>query len=145
MRFMKTVTAALVASIATLALAAPAFAEATPAKPAVHADGGAAGKHGKKFPMAGAEFKTAFDQKVATKRQHMESRIASLPADKQKEIRDKFNAGVAALNAEVARAVADNVVTKEEAVKVRELAKQLRGGHGGGHAHAHAKKSSDKK
>ena len=143
MRFMKTVSAALVASIAALTLAAPAFAESAPApKPAVHADG--EGKHAKKFPMAGAEFKGHVDQKIAAKRQHMESRISALPADKQKEVRDRFNAGVALLNAEVGRAIADNVVTKDEATKVRDLAKQLRGGHG--HARAHGQpKPAEKK
>ncbi|MBL8031521.1 MAG: DUF1761 domain-containing protein, partial [Candidatus Doudnabacteria bacterium] len=44
------------------------------------------GKHGKKFPMAGAEFKAKVDQRVAKARQHMESRVTNLPADKQKEM-----------------------------------------------------------
>lgn len=157
MRFMKTLTAVLVASMATVALAAPAFAEtsqaAKPADHAVHAGhavqadgGGAHGKHGKKFPMPGAEFKAQIDQKIAAARQHLETRISSLPADKQKEARDKFNAGVTAVNAEVARAVADNVVTKDEATKVRDLAKQLRG-HGahGGHARKGGAAKSEKK
>jgi len=130
---MKTLAVALVASFATL-VAVPAFAEpAAAAKPAPAAD---AGKHAKKFPMAGTEFKAKVDQRVAKARQHLETKIGSLPADKQKEARDKFNAGVAAVNAEVTRAVADNVVTKDEAKKVRETARALRGGHGHGHKKA---------
>lgn len=144
MRFMKTFAAALVASIATVALAVPAFAEtATAAKHAVHEEG-AHGKHDKKFPMPGAEFKAHVDQRIAKGRQHLETRIASLPADKQKEARDKFNAGVAAVNAEVGRAIADNVVTKDEATKVRDLAKQLRGAHGHGGHGSHAQKGGEK-
>lgn len=126
-----------VALVATFAFAAPAFAETKEAPAAAHAPRGEAGarhgEHGKKFPMAGAEFKQNVEKRIATARQHLESRIGSLPADKQKEARDKFNAGVSAVNAEVGRAVADNVVTKEEAKKVRELARSLRGGHGHGH------------
>lgn len=132
MRFAKSVVAALVVSLATL-VAVPALAE-TGAKRATPAaeDGG---KHGKKFPMAGAEFKAKIDQRMAKARQRLEARIASLPADKQREARDRFNAAVATVNAEVAKAVADNVVTKEEAKKVRETARALRpaGAHGGGH------------
>jgi hypothetical protein len=137
-----------VALVATFAFAAPAFAETKEAPAAAHAPRGEAGarhgeraEHGKKFPMAGAEFKQNVEKRIATARQHLESRIGSLPADKQKEARDKFNAGVSAVNAEVGRAVADNVVTKEEAKKVRELARSLRGGHG----HGHHQKPSEKK
>lgn len=134
-----------VALVATFAFAAPAFAETKEAPAAAHAPRGEAGarhgEHGKKFPMAGAEFKQNVEKRIATARQHLESRIGSLPADKQKEARDKFNAGVSAVNAEVGRAVADNVVTKEEAKKVRELARSLRGGHG----HGHHQKPAEKK
>lgn len=139
MRFMKSLAIALVASFASL-VAVPAFAE-TPAtaKAAPAAD---AGKHAKKFPMAGAEFKSKVDQRVAKARQHMETRIGSLPADKQKEARDKFNAGVSAVNAEVQRAVADNVVTKDEAKKVHETSRALGGG---GHGHGHGHKKAAKK
>jgi hypothetical protein len=139
MRFAKSVVAALVVSLATL-VAVPALAETGAKRPTPTAEEG--GKHGKKFPMAGAEFKAKVDQRVAKARQHMESRVTNLPADKQKEVRDKFNAGVATLNAEVQKAVADNVVTKEEAQKVREVAKQLRGGHGHG---GHGKKAKAEK
>lgn len=130
MRFTKSLTIALVATLASL-VAVPAFAAGSDAKKPVPAAEG--GKHAKKFPMAGAEFKAKVDQRVAKARQHLETKIGSLPADKQKEARDKFNAGVAAVNAEVQRAVADNVVTKEEAQKVRDTAKALGGGHGHGH------------
>lgn len=92
------------------------------------------GNHAKKFPMAGAEFKAKVDQRMAKARQRLETRIASLPADKQREARDRFNAAIATVNAEVAKAVADNVVTKEEAKKVRETARALRpAGAGGRH------------
>ena len=47
-----------------------------------------------------------------------------------KELRSKFDAGVAKVNAEVAKATADGTVTKEEAGAVRKLSRELRGHHG---------------
>lgn len=144
MRFLTTFAAALALSL-TLASSASADG-ARPAQGArqahAAADGRAArkdGDHAKKFPMAGAEFKTKLDGRMAKARQRLETRIASLPADKQREARDRFNAAVATVNAEVTRAVADNVVTKEEAKAVRETTRALRpaGAQGGGGHRGH--------
>lgn len=139
MRFLTSFAAALALATSALTFATAASAEgARPAPTHAAAHGREARKEGdraKKFPMAGAEFKAKIDQRMAKARQRIEARIASLPADKQREARDRFNAAVATVNAEVAKAVADNVVTKEEAKKVRETARALRpaGAHGGGH------------
>ncbi len=93
---------------------------------------------GKKFPVAAAEFKQKVDARIAKARTHMEERAAKLPADKAKEARATFDAGVAKVNAEVQKAVADGTVTKDEAHQVRAEMKSLRGAHG---KHARAKGS----
>lgn len=99
-----------------LAAAAPAFA-----------DEGKAGHTKLQFPVPAATFKQHVDARQAKMKEHMEKKIASLPADKQKEARAKMDAKVAAVNAEVAKAVADGTVTADEAAKVRAAG----GGHGG--------------
>jgi hypothetical protein len=82
------------------------------------------------FPVPAATFKQHIDARMTKARQHMEERASKLPADQAKELRTKFDAGVAAMNAEVAKAIADGTVTKEEAQAVR--AAGPRGGHGKG-------------
>lgn len=113
------IVAAAVLALASL-VAVPAFAKG---------DGGA------KFPMPAAEFKAKVDARTAKAKERMEQRAAKLPADQAKELRAKFDAGTAQINAEVAKATADGSVTKEEAQKVREVAKAARphGKHGGKH------------
>jgi len=109
----------LIASVAVVAASlfvVPAFAapaETAPAK-AQRAEG-----HGKKFPMAGAEFKSKVDARLTKARARMEERAAKLPADQAKELRAKFDATAAKVNAEVSKAVADGTVTAEEAKAVR--------------------------
>ena len=78
-----------------LAAAAPAFA-----------DDEAPDRH-PSFPMPAATFKQHIDAKQAKMRQHAEKRIAQLPADQQKDARAKLDAKLAAMNAEVAKAIAD--------------------------------------
>jgi len=102
-------------AFATLAVAAPAFAD------------GKGGHDKLQFPVPAATFKQHVDARQAKMKEHMEKKIASLPADKQKEARAKMDAKVAAVNAEVAKAVADGTVTKDDADKVRAAG----GGHGG--------------
>lgn len=106
----KTMFAALVA-LSTL-IAVPAFA-----------DEGA-----KSFPMPAAAFQQRVTARQAKAREHMEKRASQLPADQAKDLRAKFDANVAKVNAEVAKAVADGTVTKEEAQAVR--AASPRGGAG---------------
>lgn len=96
-----------------LAAAAPAFADDK------------APDHRPSFPMPAATFKQHIDAKQAKMREHAEKRIAQLPADQQKDARAKLDAKIVAMNAEVARAVADGTVTKNEAHAVRAA-----GGHG---------------
>jgi hypothetical protein len=98
-----------------LAAAAPAFADDK-------------GGHQKlQFPVPAATYKQHVDAKQAKIKEHMEKKIASLPAAEQKDARAKMDAKLAAMNAEVAKAIADGTVTKEEADKVRAAG----GGHGG--------------
>ena len=123
---MRSMIAATFLALSTL-VAVPAFAapvQGAPAK-AQRADDGKGGKH---FPMPAAEFKSKIDARMAKARKHMEEKAASLPADQAKELRAKFEASVAAVNAEVAKAIADGTVTKEEAQAVRAVSPH--GGHG---------------
>jgi hypothetical protein len=98
-------------------VAVPAFAQGT----------GGKGEH-MAFPVPAATFKQHVDARIAKARERMEEHASKLPADQAKELRAKFEASVAAQNAEVAKAIADGTVTKEEAKAVR--AAGPRGGHG---------------
>jgi hypothetical protein len=92
------------------------------------------------FPMPAATFKQKVDARQAKAREHMEKRAAKLTADQAKELRAKFDAGAAKINAEVSKATADGTVTKEEADAVRKVAHEARGGHGGHGKHARRQK-----
>jgi len=95
-------------------VAVPAFADGNNTKP--------------NFPMPAAEFQQHVQARQTKAREHMEKKAAQLPADQAKELRAKFDANIAKVNAEVAKAVADGTVTKEEAQAVRAASP-----HGGGH------------
>jgi hypothetical protein len=86
--------------------------------------------------MPATEFKAKVDKRQAKARQHMEDRAAKLPANEAKELRAKFDATVQKVNAEVAKAVADGTVTKEEAQAVRAANPHA---HHGKHARNHKK------
>lgn len=94
---------------------------------------------GAPFPMAAAAFKQRIDARQAKAREHMEKRAATLSAEQAKELRAKFDAGLAKINLEVAKATADGTVTKDEAKAVRAVSKEVRGHHGN-HAHCGAEK-----
>ena len=96
---------------------------------------------GASFPMPAATFKARVDARQAKAREHMEKRATTLSADQAKDLRAKFEAGAAKINAEVTKATADGTVTKDEADAVRKLAKEVRG-HGGHRGHH---KKGDKK
>lgn len=117
-----TFVAAVTLAVATL-VAFPAFA---------HGAGGA------KFPMPAATFKSHVDTRLARAQKRMEERASALPADQAKDLRAKFAAGAAKVNAAVASATADGTVTKDEARVVREAMRTVRphGGHGK-HARKH--------
>jgi hypothetical protein len=100
----------LLVAISTL-IAVPAFAK---------------GGNKASFPMPAATFKQKVDRRVAKARQKMETHVSKLPADKQKEARARFDAGVARINQEVTKVTADGTVTKEEAAQVRQVAKDLK-------------------
>ena len=97
--------------LATLTVVALALAVAAPSL-------AFAGDHGT-FPMAAAEFHTRFDPHTKTAREHMDKRAADLDANAAKELRAKFEAGVAKVNDEIAKATADGTVTEGEAKPVR--------------------------
>lgn len=88
------------------------------------------------FPMPAATFKQKVDARQAKAREHMEKRAAKLSADQAKELRAKFEAGAAKINAEVGKATADGTVTKDEAQAVRKVTHEARGGHSGHGKHA---------
>ena len=88
-------------------------------------------KHEKaSFPKPAAAFKERVDPPQAKARERMEKRASTLNAEQAKELRAKFDAGIAKINAEVSKATADGTVTKEEAQAVRTVSKEVRGHHG---------------
>ena len=99
-------------------------------------------KHEKaNFPMPAAAFKQKVDARQAKARERMEKHAATLSAEQAKELRAKFDAGLAKVNAEVAKAIADGTVTKDEASAVRQVAKEVHGGHGHGKHHKRGDKA----
>ena len=111
--------AAVVLSLASL-VAVPAFADGNNGK-------------GPSFPIPAATFQQHVSARQTKAREHMEKRASQLPADQASALRAGFDTKIAKENAEVAKAVADGTVTKEEAAAVR--AASPHGGHGknGGH------------
>ncbi len=96
------------------------------------------------FPVPSASFKQKIDAKQAKAREHMEKRASKLNAEQAKELRAKFDVGVAKINAEVSKATADGTVTKEEPDAVRKGAKEVHGAHHGKHAKKGHKKNPSK-
>jgi hypothetical protein len=122
---MRTKIIGTVLALATVFAAAPAMA----------------GEHEKaSFPMPAAAFKQRVDTRQAKARERMEKHAAKLTAEQAKELRAKFDAGIAKVNAEVSKATADGTVTKDEADAVRKVAKEMHGGHHGKHARRGAHK-----
>ena len=89
------------------------------------------GQGGANFPMPAAQFKQRVDARIAKMREHVEARAKNLSADQAKELRANFDNSVAKMNAEVAKAIADGTVTKDEARAVRAASPHGRGGKGG--------------
>lgn len=97
------------------------------------AHAGGKGNHAKlSFPMKGDDFQKHIDAKVVKMRERLEKRIAhkQLSANDAKELRAKFDAGVAKLSAATKQATADGTVTEDEAKQVRTVAKEMRGHRG---------------
>jgi hypothetical protein len=101
------------------------------------------GKDKANFPMKGAEFKQKVDARQAKAREHMEKRASKMSAEEAKQLRAKFDAGVAKINVEVNKAVADGTVTKEEADSVRKVSREVHPHHGK-HARRGGKKAGKK-
>lgn len=115
---MRSTIVAAVLAISTLFAAAPAMA------------GEHGGKDGKSnFPVAAATFQQKVTARETKARARMEERASKMSAQDAQALRAKFDAGVAKVNAEVAKATADGTVTKDEAKAVRQVAKELGGGH----------------
>ncbi|MBX3190009.1 MAG: hypothetical protein KF819_23490 [Labilithrix sp.] len=121
---MRSVITAAVLALATL-VAVPALADS------------GEGRGKQSFPMPAAAFKQKVDTRMAKARERMEARASKLSTEEAKQLRAKFDAAVAKVNAEVAKATADGTVTKEEAKAVRQ-ASPHKGKHG---KHARAGKS----
>jgi len=136
---MRNAIVATVLALATL-ISVPAFAAPDGSRTQGNVPGKsprAEGDQGKKhFPMPAAAFKAKVDARQAKARQHMDERASKLPANEAKELRAKFDATVQKVNAEVAKAVADGTVTKEEAKAVRAANPHA---HHGKHARNHKK------
>ena len=107
---------ALATFVAVPAFAAPAQGTATAPAKTQRAERDKGAKH---FPMPAAEFQAKVNARQAKGRARMEEKAAQLAADQAKELRAKFDATIAKVNAEVAKAVADGTVTKDEAQAVR--------------------------
>ena len=119
---------ALASILATFTLAAPSFAAEAPAQAAHLKHGG--GKAS--FPMPAAAYKQKVDNRIAKARTRMESHAQKSTPEQAKEMRAKFDAGVARVQQEVGAATADGTVTAEEAKKVRDAMKAM-------HPHRRAK------
>ena len=115
---MRSTIVATVLALATL-ISVPAFAAPTGGQAPAKTQRAEGEKNEKHFPMPAAEFKAKIDARMAKARKHMEEKAATLPADQAKELRARFEASAQKVNAEVAKAVADGTVTKEEASAVR--------------------------
>jgi hypothetical protein len=87
------------------------------------------GKGRPSFPIPAAQFKQHVDARQAKARQHMEERASKLAATEAQALRASFDAAAAKVNAEVAKAIADGTVTKEEAKAVRAASPHRGGGH----------------
>lgn len=101
----KTIATGLVLSSLMTLVAVPAFADEA--------------RKGPTFPVPAAQFKQHVDARQQKARAHMEERAGKLPANEAQALRAKFDEATAKVNAEVAKAVADGTVTKEEAQAVR--------------------------
>jgi hypothetical protein len=85
------------------------------------------GDKAQQFPMAAEAFREHVTARIGKARERMEEHLTkkSVPGDKAREIRARFDLGVARLNEKVNEVCADGTVTKEEAQEVHALVKQM--------------------
>ena len=121
---------ALFLAAALLAAPVSAFAETSAPTP-VHEEAA------KKYPMTAAEFRKHVAAREEKARDRMEAHIKrkELAKDKADEVRAKFNAALAKIDAKVEEVCADGSVTKDEAEEVRALTKSLLHHHKGAKHH----------
>lgn len=136
---MNRIVSALALALSLVSLSATALAEPSQKAPAAHHKQGHKGKADrdeKSFPMKADDFKKMVAERVGKAREHMEKHISkkNIDADKAKELRAKFDAGVVLLNRKVDQVSADGTVTKEEYKEVRELVQQMTQQHRKAHA-----------
>ncbi len=88
----------------------------------------------KQFPMAGATFQQKASERAGKAQQRLEKHLSEkqVPADKAGEIRAKFAAQQAKVQAKVTEVVADGTVTLDEAKSVMAVAREGRPQHKGG-------------
>jgi uncharacterized membrane protein len=92
--------------------------------------------------MKSDEFKKMVAERVGKARERLEKVISkkNMGADKAREVRAKFEAGVVRLNKKVDEVTSDGTVSKEEAKEVRGLIKEMMAEHRGQHGKKHGKK-----
>ena len=75
------------------------------------------------FPMKADEFQKRIDGRLQKKKERIEKKLSEkqVPADKAKEIRDRFAENAAKIAAATKQVTSDGVVTEEEAKQVREV------------------------
>lgn len=80
------------------------------------------------FPMAGAKFKAHVNKRITRIKARIERRLEkkNVPKAKRAEILSKFSKHALAMRAAAQTAAADGQVTKEEAKRVRKLARTMR-------------------
>ena len=111
---MRSTIIAIGLALSTL-LAVPAFADE--------------GRSAPNFPVPAAQFQQHISARQVKAREHMEARASKLPANEAQALRAKFDERIAKENAEVAKAVADGTVTKDEAKAVRDASPHGGKGH----------------
>jgi hypothetical protein len=104
---MRSSIVAVVFAISTLFAAAPAMAQ------------------NETYPMPAATFQQLIASREATAREKMEKHAAHLSPADATAYRSKFDAAVARVDAQVAKATADGTVTKDEAIVIAQVARDL--------------------
>jgi hypothetical protein len=72
------------------------------------------------FPMPADQFQERMDAKIAKAREKLERVTAKMSDAQARAVRKKFESFLTAVNAQIAKAVADGVVTKAEADRVND-------------------------
>jgi Spy/CpxP family protein refolding chaperone len=126
----KLISSVAFASLFALAIPTVAFADETAADGRGEAgrEHGKAKGHDKAFPMPAAKFTEHVEKRIARVRERIAERLEKGGAtpEKTREVMAKVDAGTAKVRAAAEEATKDGVVTKGEAMKVRQVARELR-------------------